>query len=71
MKSFIKIILIVNIAFAMTGYELATLMKEISKPIDNKKYKNKLDLTIELNRILENMIKNNPDQWIWTHNRWK
>lgn len=36
MKSFIKIILIVNIAFAMTGYELATLMKEISKPIDTQ-----------------------------------
>ena len=36
MKSFIKITLIVNIAFTMTGYELATLMKEIPKPIDTQ-----------------------------------
>ncbi len=28
-------------------------------------------ITLELNRILENMIKKNPSQWIWTHNRWK
>ena len=28
-------------------------------------------ITLELNYILEKMIKNNPEQWIWTHNRWK
>ena len=28
-------------------------------------------ITSELNKFLENMIKNNPDQWIWSHNRWK
>jgi len=28
-------------------------------------------ITSELNKILEKMIKLNPDQWIWTHNRWK
>ena len=22
-------------------------------------------------QILEKMILKNPDQWIWTHNRWK
>jgi len=30
-----------------------------------------LDISIKLNSIMENMIKNNPDQWIWSHNRWK
>ena len=25
----------------------------------------------ELNKVLEKMISNKPDQWIWTHNRWK
>ena len=25
----------------------------------------------ELNYVLEKMILKNPDQWIWTHNRWK
>ena len=28
-------------------------------------------ITTKLNKILENMILNNPEQWIWTHNRWK
>ena len=30
-----------------------------------------LEITKQLNKVLENMIKSNPDQWIWTHNRWK
>ena len=28
-------------------------------------------ITSKLNKILEEMIIKNPDQWIWTHNRWK
>ena len=28
-------------------------------------------ITLTLNSILEKMIIKNPDQWIWTHNRWK
>jgi len=28
-------------------------------------------ITLKLNRILEDMIIKNPEQWIWTHNRWK
>ena len=28
-------------------------------------------ITTKLNKILEDMIINNPEQWIWTHNRWK
>ena len=28
-------------------------------------------ITIKLNKILEGMVVKNPDQWIWTHNRWK
>ena len=28
-------------------------------------------ITLKLNQILEEMILKNPDQWIWTHNRWK
>ena len=28
-------------------------------------------ITLSLNKILEKMILKNPDQWIWTHNRWK
>ena len=39
--------------------------------INPKKFKDKLELTEELNKVLEKMIKKNPTQWIWTHNRWK
>ncbi len=28
-------------------------------------------ITLSLNKILEEMIIKNPEQWIWTHNRWK
>jgi KDO2-lipid IV(A) lauroyltransferase len=28
-------------------------------------------ITNDLNLIIEKMILNNPEQWIWTHNRWK
>ena len=28
-------------------------------------------ITLQLNKILEKMILKNPDQWIWSHNRWK
>ena len=28
-------------------------------------------ITLQLNKILEEMILKNPDHWIWTHNRWK
>tara|TARA_B100000029_G_scaffold513058_1_gene611439 strand:+ start:6274 stop:7134 length:861 start_codon:yes stop_codon:yes gene_type:complete len=44
---------------------------EIFKPIEFSKYE-KIDIiTSNLNKVLEKMIKKNPDQWIWTHNRWK
>ena len=29
------------------------------------------DITEQLNRILEQMILFKPEQWIWSHNRWK
>ena len=28
-------------------------------------------ITLKLNKILEGMIIKNPEQWIWTHSRWK
>ncbi len=44
---------------------------EFLKAINPGKFKNKLDLSLKLNKILEEMIVRNPYQWIWTHNRWK
>ena len=44
---------------------------EFQNKISPDTFKNKIDLTIALNKILEKMIIKNPEQWIWTHNRWK
>ena len=43
----------------------------ISKPIKISKDKSVDDITIYLNNVLEEMILKNPEQWIWTHDRWK
>ena len=44
---------------------------EFKKEINPNNFNNKLELTLELNKVLESMIIKNPGQWIWTHNRWK
>ena len=44
---------------------------EFQQRIDPANFNNKIALTKKLNNILEEMIKRNPDQWIWTHDRWK
>jgi KDO2-lipid IV(A) lauroyltransferase len=48
---------------------------EILKPIVLDKNEDlitqKINTTIKLNKILEEMISRDPGQWIWTHNRWK
>ena len=43
----------------------------ISKPIKVSTKKTTQEITLFLNSVLEKMILKNPDQWIWTHNRWK
>ena len=44
---------------------------KIYEPINFKDEDNIDTITYRLNKILEDMILKNPDQWIWTHNRWK
>ena len=47
-------------------------MLEIMKPISFEiVIKTNENITLKLNQLLEEMIVRNPDQWIWTHNRWK
>ena len=41
------------------------------KEIKTSEFKDKLKLTEKLNNTLEQLILSNPNQWIWTHNRWK
>ncbi len=43
----------------------------INKRINFSKNDTIESITLKLNSILEKMITKNPDQWIWTHNRWK
>ena len=44
---------------------------KVFNPIDVSGFNNKLEITKKLNHVLEEMITKNPNQWIWTHNRWK
>jgi KDO2-lipid IV(A) lauroyltransferase len=54
-----------NETFTMEIYSPVTFSKK------DKSEKNKLEISLKLNKILEEMISNDPGQWIWTHNRWK
>ena len=43
----------------------------IHNPIKFKKELSVKDITDQLNHVLEQMIIYKPEQWIWSHNRWK
>ena len=54
-----------GIKFEMTIHE----PYKIEKTGNNNK--DAIDITVKINKILEKMIEKNPNQWIWSHNRWK
>ena len=43
----------------------------IQKPLEFTDKESIETITLKLNEILEEMILKNPEQWIWSHNRWK
>ena len=43
----------------------------VSKPIVFSEYETVQNITDKLNKTLELMILKKPEQWIWSHNRWK
>ena len=43
----------------------------IKKPIKFPEYSTISMITDDLNKVLQEMVVENPEQWIWTHNRWK
>ena len=47
----------------------------IYKPFEHKKSdnyeKDTYNLTLQVNKQLEKMILKRPEQWLWSHNRWK
>jgi len=44
---------------------------KIMKPIFFSNTESEKNITENLNKILEKMILKRPEQWIWSHNRWK
>ena len=48
-----------------------TFKLRVSNTIKFLKDESISNITFKLNKILEKMIMSNPEQWIWTHNRWK
>jgi len=50
------------------NYHFKLYFKKPLKFDDNLSHQ---QITFELNKVLEKMILNNPDQWIWSHDRWK
>ena len=51
--------------FEMTIHEPYSIEKTGNDEIDTK------NITIKINQIIEKMVIKNPNQWIWSHNRWK
>ena len=44
---------------------------EIMEPLSFSDNQSIEDITLKLNQLMEEMILKNPNQWIWSHNRWK
>ena len=44
---------------------------KVYESIKPSEFENKIEISKKINQIIENMLKKNPNQWIWTHNRWK
>ena len=44
---------------------------KISEPMKFSQNEKIEEITLKLNLFLEKSIVKNPEQWIWTHNRWK
>ena len=54
-----------GIHFEMTVYEPYKVRKTGNDELDTK------NITLKINQVIEKMINKNPNQWIWSHNRWK
>jgi len=52
-------------------YEGIKFKMKVHKPIHFSNEDTIENITNELNKILEKMILANPNNWIWSHNRWK
>ena len=62
--------LIIELKSDFTGSESIGEDSFEYKKTDNYE-KDSYNLTLEINKQLEKMILKKPEQWLWTHNRWK
>ena len=53
-----------NLNFEITVHKALEINKTGNDEEDKK------SITIQLNEIIEKMIKKSPGQWLWSHNRW-
>jgi len=51
--------------FEMTVHQPYEILKTGNDDQDTE------NITLKINEIIEKMIVENPDQWLWSHNRWK
>ena len=54
-----------GVSFEMTVHQ----PYEVSKTGDDEQ--DTKNITLKINQIVEKMIIKNPEQWLWSHNRWK
>ena len=54
-----------NVNFEMTVHQPYEISKTENEEQDVK------NITLQINKIIEEMIIANPNQWLWSHNRWK
>ena len=54
-----------GVSFEMTVHQ----PYEVSKTGDDEQ--DTKNITLKINQIIEKMIIKNPEQWLWSHNRWK
>ena len=52
-------------------YEGIKFKMKVLEPIQFSKQDSIENITNKLNNTLEKMILANPNNWIWSHNRWK
>ena len=52
-------------------YEGIKFKMKVFKPVHFSVEDSIENITADLNKILEKMILNSPNSWIWSHNRWK
>ena len=52
-------------------YEDIKFKMKVFKPVHFSVEDTIENITADLNKILEKMILNSPNSWIWSHNRWK